>query len=67
VRLWKRIKEWRAERKAERAAIRRSQQEQLRAGDEDAAAGDEFEANRLAGSKPPPNIGDISGFNQTSR
>jgi hypothetical protein len=60
--LWQRINDWRTERKAEREAIRRSQQDKLRAGEEAAPERDVFEENRLAGSKSASSIGGTSGF-----
>lgn len=50
--LWKKIKEKRSERKAERAAIELSEREGRRAGDEDRPAGDPLEDYRLSGLKP---------------
>jgi hypothetical protein len=57
--LWGKLKRWRAERNAEREAIRRSQQDLLRAGEGSDAARDVTEQNRLAGSR---NAGIASGF-----
>ena len=56
--LWQRVKEWRAERKAEREAIRRSQRDLLRAGEEAPPGRDVTEQNRLEGA----NSASITGF-----
>jgi hypothetical protein len=57
--LWRKMKSWRAERKTERDAIRRSQQDLLRAGESPAPGRDVTEQNRLAGAR---NAGVLSGF-----
>jgi hypothetical protein len=60
--LWQTLRAWRAERKAEREAIRRSQQDLLRAGEDADPERDVFEENRLSGSKSASSIGGMSGF-----
>jgi hypothetical protein len=57
--LWGRLQKWRAERKAERDAIRRSQQDLLRADKSSDPERDVTEQNRLTGSR---NAGVASGF-----
>jgi hypothetical protein len=48
----KKIKQKRAERKAEREAIERSRQEQLRAGGESRSGGEPFDEYDLSALKP---------------